>query len=100
MSRRRTHFATAAGRDVREAYAAQLRAQWQGRVPWSHFGRLVDRLERGEVVTVPAWSVRRWTGFRPAAVGGPEHVRLESDGRVVPVVAVRGVDDVITWEVW
>jgi hypothetical protein len=97
MSRRRSHFATAVGGDVRGEFAAQLRAQWQGRPAWSHFSRLVNRLEDGEVVTVLAWSVRRWTGFRPASVGGTEHVRLEPDGRAVPVVAVQVGVDIVGW---
>jgi len=38
------------------------------------------------------------TGSGKSSVGGPEDLTLHPDGRVVPVVAVPGVDDVITWQ--
>jgi hypothetical protein len=86
------------GGGVLEAYAEQLRQQWEGRFGWSHFARIVDRIDRGETVVVPAWAVRRWTGLPAAAFGGPEHVELRPDGGVVPVVPVKVGVNIVAWE--
>jgi hypothetical protein len=91
VSRRRLRIDVQGG-GVREAYVARLRKQWEGRAAWGHFGRIVDRIERGEPVVVPAWAVRRWTGFPASAFGGPGFLELRPDGDVVPVVPVRSAD--------
>jgi hypothetical protein len=89
------------GDDIRAAYAVQLRKQWEGRVPWSHFGRIVGRIvgriERGEPVVVPSWTVRRWTGLPAGAFGGPEFLELRANGDVVPVVPVKAGVDISAW---
>lgn len=76
----------------------RLRGRWQGEPAWSHYTRIVGRLEAGEPVVVPAWAVARWVHVPSPERGGTSHVRLEPDGSVVLVEAVRVGPQIVGWE--
>jgi hypothetical protein len=99
VSRRRPRVQLPADGGVRAAYAAHLRERWEGRAGWTHFSRIVTQLEAGEPVVVAWWEVRRWAPrLRHPMFGGTDRVRIEPNGTVTPVVALRVGADIVDWE--